>query len=88
MRLGHYTELRCCATNFNQINWYKETGAVWNPFVPEPSQFNPLAPILVEDGQILVIKSAAISDEGNYMCVLEKDGMEVDKRKITLSVAG
>ena len=88
VRLGHYIELRCCATHFDRINWYKEIQGTWRTFIPAPPQLNPLAPILVEDGQILVIKSATISDEGNYKCALEKERIEVDKRKISLTVTG
>lgn len=87
VRLGHFIELRCCAPSFSKIKWYKEGKGSWKPFVPLPPQFNPVAPTLGDNGQVLVIKSADTSDDGNYKCVLEKDGMEVDKRRMTLTVA-
>ena len=86
--LGHYAELRCCASSFTKINWFKEEGKTWDPIQPVPAHFNPLAPIFIEEGQVLVVKSARESDQGNYKCVLEKDGRDVDKRMMTLSVAG
>ena len=56
--------------------------------MPLSPEFNPIAPTLMENGQVLVIKSATKSDEGNYKCVIEKDGTEMAERKITLTVAG
>ena len=86
--LGHYVELRCCASSFSKIVWYKEEGKTWNPVHLEPARFNPLAPTLAEEGQVLVVKSARENDAGNYKCVLEKDGRDVDKRIMALTVSG
>ena len=88
VRLGHYVELKCCSSSFTKIKWYKEEGKRWDPIQPVPAHFNPLAPTFSEEGQVLVIKSASESDEGNYKCVLEKDGRDVDKRMMSLTVAG
>ena len=66
-------EFPCCTETTKDIRWFKfhNSSNTWKKYVPELSDGRVA---FEENGQVLVIKSSEIDDEGLYKCDITKTG--------------
>ncbi|KAL3848400.1 hypothetical protein ACJMK2_019258 [Sinanodonta woodiana] len=73
VRVGHYMALECCSSNYDNITWYRwnQSAGMWLDYLPCTTdvQCSEYKPDIIENGQVLEIKDADISDATSYKCI-------------------
>ncbi|KAL3848402.1 hypothetical protein ACJMK2_019260 [Sinanodonta woodiana] len=89
VRIGHYVALECCSANYDNITWYRwnQSAGTWMDYLPcnAFAQCSEDKPDIIEDGQVLEIKAADVSDATSYKCIV-KDSNDFRQQQFKVNV--